>query len=40
LQQFLGRLRRDGTAIFYSLRTLRKAALGRAVQIDPRLTPG
>lgn len=28
LQQFLGRLRRDGTAIFYSLRTLRRAALG------------
>jgi len=28
LQQFLGRLRRDGTAIFYSMRTLRRAALG------------
>jgi hypothetical protein len=28
LQQFLGRLRRDGTAIFYSARTLRRAALG------------
>ena len=28
LQQFLGRLRRDGTAIFYSMRTLRRATLG------------
>ena len=32
LQQFLGRLRRDGTAVFYSKKTLRRAALGAAVE--------
>ena len=29
-QQFLGRLRRDGQAIFMSMRTLRRAAIGVA----------
>eukprot|EP00740_Mantoniella_antarctica_P007980 CAMPEP_0181363940 /NCGR_PEP_ID=MMETSP1106-20121128/9065_1 /TAXON_ID=81844 /ORGANISM="Mantoniella antarctica, Strain SL-175" /LENGTH=1005 /DNA_ID=CAMNT_0023478509 /DNA_START=163 /DNA_END=3180 /DNA_ORIENTATION=+ len=33
LQQFLGRLRRDGTAIFYSLRTLRRAAIGPGAEL-------
>ena len=32
LQQFLGRLRRDGTAIFYSLRTLRRSTLGQSAE--------
>ena len=32
LQQFLGRLRRDGTAVFYSKQTLRRATLGAAVE--------
>ena len=32
LQQFLGSLRRDGTAVFYSKKTLRRAALGAAVE--------
>jgi len=32
LQQFLGRLRRDGTAVFYSKKTLRRATLGAAVE--------
>ena len=31
LQQFLGRLRRDGTAVFYSKKTIRRAALGAAI---------
>jgi hypothetical protein len=34
LQQFLGRLRRDGTAIFYSMRTLRRAALGPGAEAE------
>ena len=31
LQQFLGRLRRDGTAVFYSKKTVRRATLGAAI---------
>jgi len=34
LQQFIGRLRRDGTAVFYSKKTARKAAFGAAAEED------
>jgi len=32
LQQFIGRLRRDGTCIFFSLSTMRKAVLGSQIE--------
>jgi len=34
LQQFIGRLRRDGTCVFFSLGTLRKAVLGSHVEAE------
>ena len=34
LQQFLGRLRRDGTAVFYSKKTIRRATLGAAIEAE------
>ena len=34
LQQFIGRLRRDGLCIFFSLGTLRKAVLGSHVEAE------